>query len=114
MPVLEIKVNKPLTINKQDFIKKASKFTSTLLNKSENYVLVVLEDTTISFGGTTDLAAIVRVSSIGRLGLEENKVHSSKIAEFLSKELGIPKDRYYIFYVDLPACDTGFDGSTFA
>ena len=47
----------------------------------------------MSFGGSSDPCAQVAVSSIGNLGLEENKRISKAISEILESALGLKPDR---------------------
>ena len=50
----------------------------------------------MSFGGTTDPCALIDVMSIGKLGVEENKVLSKTIFDFIKEKLGIEGTRYYM------------------
>ncbi len=57
---------------------------------------------------------LVHLSSIGRLGVAENKKISAAIGEFLEGSLGVPSNRAYILFRDLPASECGWSGDTFA
>ena len=46
------------------------------------------------FGGTNDPCALIYVDSIGKLGVEENKVLSKIIFDFIKEKLGIEGTRY--------------------
>ena len=48
----------------------------------------------MTFGGTTDPCALIEVMSIGNLGVEENKVLSKIIFDFIKEKLGIEGTRY--------------------
>lgn len=48
----------------------------------------------MTFGGTTDPCALIEVMSIGKLGVEENKVLSKIIFDFIKEKLGIEGTRY--------------------
>ncbi|KAJ3038861.1 hypothetical protein HDV00_000267 [Rhizophlyctis rosea] len=59
----------------QEIVKQISATAASALGKPESYVCVVLNDkVTMSFGGSFDPAAFVRVGSIGAIGKSENKV----------------------------------------
>ena len=48
----------------------------------------------MTFGGSDEPAACVDLTSIGKLGAEENKGHSKAIAEHIEKHLGVKANRY--------------------
>ena len=54
----------------------------------------VVPDCIMSFGGTSDPCAQVTLSSIGNLGLEENKRISKSLSELLESALGLMPTRY--------------------
>ncbi|MPC28170.1 Macrophage migration inhibitory factor [Portunus trituberculatus] len=56
----------------------------------------VLPDQLMSFGGSSEPCASVRLSSIGRLGVELNKTYAAKIFVFMEKHLGISNDRIFL------------------
>ena len=49
----------------------------------------------MSFGGSTDPCASITITSVGKLGVEENKAISKVIYDLLDTKLGIPDNRYY-------------------
>lgn len=67
----------------------------------------------MSFGGTNEPCAYVILMSIGRLGLEENKMHSKAIMTELEK-IGIPANRVYIYFQDAQPFEVGYNKTTFA
>ena len=67
----------------------------------------------MTFGASSEPCANITLSSIGRLGVEENKRYSKAIMESLEKDLGISPLRCFIFYNDYKASDVGYDRSTF-
>jgi phenylpyruvate tautomerase len=67
----------------------------------------------ISFGGTSEPCAYVTLTSIGRLGVEENKKHSHVIMEEL-KKIGVASTRCYIYFQDVKPFEIGFNKTTFA
>jgi len=67
----------------------------------------------ISFGGTFEPCAYVTLTSIGRLGTEENKVNSNLIMQEIEK-LGVASTRCYIYFQDVKPFEVGFNKTTFA
>ncbi|KAI6202972.1 hypothetical protein M3Y94_00502700 [Aphelenchoides besseyi] len=96
MPVLEIQTNLSKSKIPANFLAKATTKIATLTGKPESYAqVVVLADQLVSFGGnSTDPAAAVRFTSIGKVsGPEVTAPLVSDLTDFISAELGIPKDR---------------------
>ncbi|KAI3381023.1 hypothetical protein SNEBB_005015 [Seison nebaliae] len=86
-----------------------------LLGKPKSYIAVnVKQNDYMSFGGTTEPCALMHLTSIGKLGPEENKKLTANIMEHISKNLNIPQNRMYIGFFDAPRAFVGYDGKTFA
>ena len=76
MPVLQIftnvsssKINNDLLVHLTDVMAKA-------LEKPREYMAIhIVPDQHMSFAGSVEPTAQVKLASIGRLGVEENKVH---------------------------------------
>ena len=60
----------------------------------QQYVCVFVQpQQMLTFGGTNDPCALIRVESIGKLGVEENKALSKTIFDFIKEKLGIEGTR---------------------
>ena len=95
VPLLNISTNKEIK-NEQMFLSKSSEFISSLLNKSEAFLMVKLNDQLkMYFSGTNDPCCFIEIKSIG--SIESSKI-SKPICEFFSNELDISKERIYIFF----------------
>ncbi|KAI6182469.1 Macrophage migration inhibitory factor-like protein [Aphelenchoides bicaudatus] len=115
MPGLEITTNLPRSKIPADFLQKASKKVAELTSKPESYCsVVVLTDQLVSFGGTTEPAANVRLMSIGNISGEKTAPLVSSLSDFITSELDIPKNRYYIVLYDASPKTISFNGQTFA
>ena len=55
----------------------------------------------MSFGGTLDPCAIIRLASVGSLDAKKNKESAAKLTEILCGMLGVNPDRVFIEYVDV-------------
>jgi hypothetical protein len=94
-------------------MKKASAFIAELLGKPESYVMVSIKpETPLTFAGTDDPAAFVRLKSIG-LPRDRCPEFSEKICGFIHQELGVPMDRVYIDFKDIDRFLFGWNGKTF-
>uniref|UniRef100_A0A8C6QVG9 D-dopachrome decarboxylase n=1 Tax=Nannospalax galili TaxID=1026970 RepID=A0A8C6QVG9_NANGA len=67
---------------------------------------------TMAMGGSTEPCVQVLVSSIGVVGTaEENRAHSARFFEFLTKELSLDQDRIIIRFFPLEAWQIGKKGT---
>ncbi|XP_033748511.1 macrophage migration inhibitory factor-like [Pecten maximus] len=114
MPTFAIYTNVPKPEDANKFLLDASKFISEKLGKPEKFVTVRFHpDQLMSHGGSTEPCGSVELYSIG-LGTEKNNEHTKSIGEFIAEKLSIPKDRFYVNFIDLKRTDVGIDGKTFA
>lgn len=114
MPVFQVLTNVPASKVPADFKQKATKIIADSLSKPEEYIAVhVVPNQDISFGGTSEPAALCNLGSIGSLSTELNKKHSKVLMELLNKSLGVPPTRIYINFDNLDKANVGFDSQTF-
>lgn len=67
----------------------------------------------MSWGGSSGPCGVARLMSIGQLGVEANKKHSAVLYDHIEKNLGIPKDKLYIHFIDEKTANVGYNGTTF-
>ena len=102
MPLLKISTNVSAEKIPKEFHLHMVEIVANMLNKPLQYVACqIVANQDMSFGGTFQPCAQVLLQSIGRLGVEENKVYSAAIASELEKWLGIQPNRSYIFFHDV-------------
>ena len=110
MPLLNISTNNKIK-NEQTLLAKSSALISSLLNKSENFVMIKLTDSLpMYFAGNGDPCCFIEIKSIGSLIPSQI---SKPICEFFSAELQIPKERIYIFFQDIDSSMWAWNGKTF-
>lgn len=115
MPVLTVCTNVAAAKVPADFKAKATDVLAKSLGKPASYIAIhILADQDISFGGTTEPAALCTLMSIGALGEELNKKHSKVIMDLLGKSLNIDPARSYITFQNENKANVGYDGTTFA
>ena len=110
MPLLNISTNKEVK-NEQMLLSKSSELISSLLNKSEDFVMVKLTDSLkMFFSGTNEPCCFIEIKSIG--SIEPSKM-SKPICEFFSNELEISTERIYIFFQNVDSSMWAWNGRTF-
>lgn len=116
MPHLRIQTNKeidPSPASGQALLKKASRLVAQELDKPEEYVMVGLEPSSaMLFAGSAAPAAFLELRAIG-LPVKKTSDLSRVLCELVESELGIPKDRVFINYIDFPPNMWGWNGETF-
>ena len=110
MPLLNISTNKKIK-NEQLLLSKSSEYISSLLNKSEDFVMVKLIDSLkMYFSATNEPCCFIEIKSIG--SIDPSRI-SKPICEFFSNELEISKERIYVFCQNVDPNMWIWNGRTF-
>ena len=110
MPLLSISTNAKVK-NEQMLLAKSSNFISSLINKSENFVMVKITDSlSMYFAGNSEFCAFIEIKSIGSLAPSKM---SKPICEFFSNELEIPSERIYVNFQDIDSNQWAWNCRTF-
>ena len=97
----------------QAFLKKASRLVAQELGKPEQYVMVSLAPTSaMLFAGSAEPAAFLELRAIGLPAARTGDL-ARVLCELVESQLGVPKDRVFINFVDVPANLWGWNGETF-
>ena len=114
MPYLSIKTNQPLPVEaRASLLARASQSIAKHLGKSEQYVMIAVEDAApLLFGGNDQPAAYLELKSIG-LPEGQTPALSHALCELLEAEIGVPRDRIYVEFADASRSMWGWNGTTF-
>lgn len=113
MPFIDNKISLPVSDEKKDIIKNAlGQFVSTL-GKSEQWLMVGIDDNyDLWFSGEKmDKAAYVSVALYGSCASDAYDRLTGQICTLYQDVLGIPADRVYVSYH--PVHDWGWNGNNF-
>jgi phenylpyruvate tautomerase len=114
MPLLRLETNIPKSKVTVDFLNQTTAIMAKTLGKPESYCFAtVIPDLPAAWGGSTDPCGTATLLSIGKLGVEENKKHAAVLHDHFEKNLGIPRNRLYIIFIDEDASNVGYNGTTF-
>jgi len=115
MPVIHIRTN---THHSQEEIhpicQQASKLVADIMNKSENYVMALIEcNQVLSLAGDEEPAAYLEVKC---LGMDENRTEefARSLCRFMHQSMGIPPERCYIEFSSPSRHMWGWNNNTFA
>ena len=114
MPCLQVRTNVKLTDEqKQKICLDLSKIVARLTGKPEHYVMVMVQECPMSFGGSTDPCVFMDLRSIGCISRAKNKEHSAALTKYFTDEYKVPGERVYISFSNVKGEDWGYGGDTF-
>ena len=96
--------------DKNKLLKEISILISSLTNKSERFVMAKLEDNSEIYFEDKSPSCFLEIKSIGSLNPSEM---AKPISDFVYMKMGIPIDRIYISFEDVPASSWAWNGRTF-
>ncbi|XP_047433914.1 D-dopachrome decarboxylase [Mugil cephalus] len=113
MPFVELRTNLPAGVFSPDVLKKLSCSVAETLQKPEDRMNVVVSPgLPMLIAGSSSPCVMLSVSAISVTdSADKNKVHSNKIFEFLTKELGLTEDRIVIQFHALEPHQVGKKGT---
>lgn len=112
MPLLQINTNISID-DAHALATAASALVANMLAKPESYVMVnVSPDQALTFAGTNEGAAHLKLKSLGLAESETGK-YSKQLCNFMEQKLGIKPARIYIEFDDPPRHMWGWDNKTF-
>ena len=114
MPFVNVQVSGVVAEDtKKTLLAALSRIMSDTLGKPEQYVMAALETGAIIMSGKEGPAAFVDVRSIGKLNSKTNSPLAQKLSDALSASLGIPANRIFLNFTDVPAADWAWNKETF-
>ena len=114
MPLLKLETTVALSDEKkQALLASLSKTVAATIGKPEQYVMVVVSPAAMLMAGQPGNAAVLDIRSIGGLNGNVNRQLSQKICKMLTESLGVPPERVYLNFTDIPAGNWGWNGDTF-
>ena len=96
--------------NKEKLVEEISILISSLTNKSKSFVMVKLDDNCQMYFDDDTPSCFLEIKSIGSLNPSEI---AKPISDFVYEKIGIPIDKIYISFEDVPAQFWAWNGRTF-
>ncbi len=109
MPFVNISISTKVN-DKKKFLEEISILISSLTNKSKRFVMTKLNDNSEMYFEDKSPSCFLEIKSIGSLNPSEM---AKPISDFLFEKLGIPIDKIYISFEDVPASMWAWNGKTF-
>ena len=96
--------------NKKKLLEEISILVSSLTNKSKRFVMAKLDDNSEMYFADQSPCCFLEIKSIGSLNPSEM---AKPISNFVYEKMGIPIDKIYISFEDVPASMWSWNGRTF-
>ena len=109
MPYINVSTSAKVE-NKKKLLEEFSILVSSLTNKSKRFVMARLEDNSEMYFEDESPCCFLQIKSIGSLNPSEM---SKPISDFVYEKMGIPKEKIYISFEDVPASMWAWNGKTF-
>ena len=109
MPYINVATSAKVN-DKDKLIEEISILISSLTNKSRRFVMAKIEDNCQMHFDDETPSCYLEIKSIGSLNPSEM---SKPISDFVCKKMGIPIDRIFISFEDVPASLWAWNGRTF-
>ena len=109
MPYINVSTSVKIE-NKKKLLEEISILVSSLTNKSKRFVMAKLDDNLEMYFDDESPCCFFEIKSIG--SLNPSKM-AKPISNFLYEKIGIPMDKIYISFDDVPASMCAWNGKTF-
>ena len=109
MPYINVSTSAKVE-DKTKFLEELSILVSSLTNKSKRFVMARLEDNSEMYFEDDRSCCFLQIRSIGSLDPSEM---AKPISDFVCEKIGVPKDKIYISFEDVPASMWAWNGKTF-
>ena len=96
--------------DKKKLLNEISTLVSSLTNKSKRFVMAKLDDDSVMYFEDQSPCCFLEIKSIGSLNPPEM---AKQISNFVHEKMGIPIDKIYISFEDVPASMWAWNGRTF-
>ena len=96
--------------DKNKLLEEISILISSLTNKSKRFVMAKLDDNSIMYFDDQSPCCFLEIRSIGSLNPSEM---AKPISSFVNEKMGIPLDKIYISFEDVPSSLWAWNGRTF-
>ena len=109
MPYINVTTSAKIE-DKKKLLEEISILVSSLTNKSKRFVMAKLDDNSEMYFEDENPCCFLEFKSIGSLNPSEMAI---PISNFLYEKMGIPIDKIYISFEDVPASMWAWNGGTF-
>ena len=110
MPYISVSTSAKVN-DKDKLLEEISTLISSLTKNSRRFVMAIIDDNCQMYFDDVTPSCFLEIKSIGSLNPSEM---AKPISDFVYEKMGIPIDRIYISFQDVPASLWAWNGRTFA
>ena len=110
MPYIRVSTSAKIK-DKKKLLEEISILVSSLTNKSKKFVMAKLEDNSEMYFDDESPCCFLEIKSIGSLNPSQM---AKPISNLIYEKIGIPIDKIYISFEDVPASMWAWNGRTFS
>ena len=96
--------------DKKKLLEEFSILISSLTNKSKRFVMTKLDDNCEMYFEDESPCCFIEIKSIGSLTPSDM---AKQLSDLINQKMGIPLDKIYIYFEDVPASMWAWNGRTF-
>ena len=109
MPYINVSTSAKIE-DKKKLLEEISIFVSSLTNKSKRFVMAKLDDNSEMYFDGESPCCYLEIKSIGSLNPSEM---AKPICNFIYEKIGIPLDKIYVSFEDVPTTMWAWNGKIF-
>ena len=109
MPYINVSTSAKIE-DKKKLLEEISILVSSLTNKSKRFVMAKLDDNSEMYFEDESPSCYLEIKSIGSLTPSEM---AKPICDFIYEKIGIPLDKIYVSFEDVPTSMWAWNGKTF-
>ena len=109
MPYINILTSEKVD-NKKRLLEEITTLISSLTNKSRKFVMAKIDDDSEMYFEDESPCCFLEIKSIGSL---KPSIMVKPISDFIYEKIGIPPDKIYISFEDVPGSMWAWNGATF-
>ena len=109
MPFINVSTSLKVA-DKKKLLEEFSILISPLTNKSKRFVMAKLDDNCQMYFEDESPCCFIEIKSIGSLTPSDM---AKQLSDFVYERMGIPIDKIYISFIDVPASMWAWNGRTF-
>ena len=109
MPYINVSTSAKIN-DKKKFLEEISILVASLTNKSKRFVMARIDDNSEMYFEDANPCCFLEIKSIGSLNPSEM---AQPITNLVYEKIGIPIDKIYISFEDVPASSWAWNGRTF-
>ena len=109
MPYINVSTSTKVD-DKKKLLEEISILISSLTNKSKRFVMAKIDDNCQMYFNDDTPSCFLEIKSIGSLNPSEM---AKPLCNFVNEKMGIPIDKIYISFEDVPASMWAWNGRTF-